>query len=201
MRNDEHLSEETLDSYLDGELDANEHSRIEAHLETCAACCAELEALQELFAALKELEISPVPAPDLVPSVLARIRPPCRDLKLRWLVPTLQGIAALALLTWGWTWLTGYWKEAVHALPTETVVEVCSQAAEWVIAHWTRLNALPIAVWNSTQSWLTHPSSFSNPSFSVPQSVAAGIVLGTLWLACNVMLLRRPLLNGHKTQS
>ena len=73
--------------------------------------------------------------------------------------------------------------------------------AEWGIAQWTRLNTLPIVVGNSVQSWLTHPAPFGNPSLSVPQLVIVGTTLGTLWLACNVTLLRRSPPNGHKTQS
>lgn len=36
----EHLENESLSAYLDGELDAREQSRVERHLETCAVCSA-----------------------------------------------------------------------------------------------------------------------------------------------------------------
>jgi anti-sigma factor RsiW len=201
MRSERHLSEQALNMYLDGESNADERDRAKAHLDACETCRAELHMLRELFVALEELKANPAPAPDLAPSVLARVHPHRRNLGLRWLVPTLQGVATLALLAWGWTRLTGYWTAAViDALPTKALAGTWSQAAEWVSAQWARLHTLPTALWSSTQNWLTHPSLFGSFGFSVPQVVMAGAVLGTLWLACNVMLLRRSQLNGHKTQ-
>lgn len=43
-----------LPAYLAGDLDAAEQRRIEAHLETCAACRAELARLEEAYVALVE---------------------------------------------------------------------------------------------------------------------------------------------------
>jgi anti-sigma factor RsiW len=47
-----------LHAYADGELDAAEAAAVEAHLETCAACRAELAAVRELKAALQALDFS-----------------------------------------------------------------------------------------------------------------------------------------------
>jgi anti-sigma factor RsiW len=201
MRSERHLSEQALNMYLDGESSADERDQVKAHLDACGACRAKLHMLRELFAALEELEANPAPAPDLAPSVLACVRPHRRDLGLRWLVPALQGVAALALLIWGRTRLTSYWAVVVDALPTKALVGVWSQAAEWAIDQWAGLHTLPTAFRSSTQNWLTHPSPFGSFGLSVSQVIMAGAVLGTLWLVCNVMLLRRSQLNRHATQS
>jgi anti-sigma factor RsiW len=201
MGNDEHLSEETLNAYLDGELGAREHGQVDIHLETCTMCLAELQTLQELFVALEELETNPAPTFDLTPGVLARIRPRRRDLRLRWFVPALQSVAALALLAWGWTRLANYWTATVNAVPMETVIGTWSRAAEWGIAQWAKLNALPNATWSSLQSWIIHPTLSRSPGLSPPQLAVTGIILAALWLACNIMLLRRSPINRHKTQS
>ncbi|HUH12725.1 MAG TPA: zf-HC2 domain-containing protein, partial [Longimicrobiales bacterium] len=41
-----HATEGTLQAYVDGELEAFEHSALERHLEACSACVAELEGLR-----------------------------------------------------------------------------------------------------------------------------------------------------------
>lgn len=201
MKSDKHVSEETLNMYLDGELAAGEHSQVEAHLATCETCSTELQMLRELFVALKGLEVNPAPTPDLAPGVMARIHPRPRDLGLRWFVPALQGVAALALLAWSWTRLTSYWTVAIDAWPVKTVTGAWGRTAEWATARWAMLNTLPDIVWSSLQSWIARPALSLSPGFSLSQLAAAGIILAALWLACNVMLLRRSLLNGHKTRS
>ncbi len=52
-----------LHAYADGELDAAEVRAVEAHLETCADCRAELTAIRELKSALRRLDFSEL-APD-----------------------------------------------------------------------------------------------------------------------------------------
>lgn len=60
-----------LHAYADGELDAAEAKAVEAHLETCAACRAELAGIRELKAALRTLDFSEV-APDGLAAVIRR---------------------------------------------------------------------------------------------------------------------------------
>jgi anti-sigma factor RsiW len=201
MGNERHLSEEILNAHLDGELDASEHDRVVAHLSTCTTCLTELEALQELFAALDELGMSSEPTPDLAPTVLARVRPRHRAIKLRWIVPVLQGAAALALFSWGWRPLASYWTAVVNALPMQAAAETWSRTIEWGMAQWTIINASPNTAWSDTQSWIAQlaPATGLGPSW--PQLAAVSAVLATLWLACNIALVRRSLLNGHKTRN
>lgn len=69
-----HLSDETLNLYLDGALDGEARAAADTHLGRCAACRGELAALGELFAALEALPPEPLPA-DLVGPVLAQLAP------------------------------------------------------------------------------------------------------------------------------
>lgn len=63
-----------LSAYLDAEVPEELRRELEAHLEACAACRAELALLQRLDLAFAEL---PLPAsPDVTQRVLARVRRP-----------------------------------------------------------------------------------------------------------------------------
>ena len=131
MTHDEHLSEETVNLYLDGELGENERTHVETHLRACAACQAEVDSLQELFFALDEM--ADAPAPDLVPGVVARIRPRTRLTALQWVIPALQGAAAVGLLAWGWVRLASYLTAAARALPLETLEQTEARAAQLTV--------------------------------------------------------------------
>ena len=71
MDNGNHLCQERIAAYLDGELEASAGALLEQHLLECRVCNAELNA-QRLF--LRELEATLTLAPDLpVPSNFAQI--------------------------------------------------------------------------------------------------------------------------------
>jgi len=180
-------------------LNVTEYDSTEAHLATCETCRTEMQALQGLFAALGE--VTDAPAPNLASSVLARVRPRRGFATLHWLIPAFQGAAAIALLAWSWTRLAGYWAIVTDTLPPKTLDETWKQVGKWAIAQWTALNTLPSAVWSNVQGWLARLTQPSGPGFPLPQLVVVGTIIGILWLACNVVLLRRSLLNGHKIQS
>ncbi|MBS3751663.1 MAG: zf-HC2 domain-containing protein [Anaerolineales bacterium] len=84
---DDHLQENILHAYLDGELTAMEIKTVENHLETCNRCQVRLQELQSTFTALDEL-------PDLALDVdLAT--PVLRSLKAeRDVIPALPWITA-----------------------------------------------------------------------------------------------------------
>lgn len=64
-----HLTEDQLNEYLDGLLEAQLHEQMQAHLSDCAACRAKLASLQTVFKALAGLpELTP--EHNLTPSVL-----------------------------------------------------------------------------------------------------------------------------------
>lgn len=53
-----HLDTETLQGYLDQQLDARRRAEVEVHLSDCPACAGELEAWRALFGTLAELPLA-----------------------------------------------------------------------------------------------------------------------------------------------
>ena len=62
-----------LHAYADGELDAAECQAVEAHLETCAECRAELASIRELKTALHALDFSQLAPEGLAAGIQARV--------------------------------------------------------------------------------------------------------------------------------
>ncbi len=90
--------EELYSDYLDGTLAAAESERVEEHLRSCGQCAAELAALRELTADLRELPQLPLPASFNV-GVRERLRLTHPIPLFSWRNPTFSGaIAALLLL-------------------------------------------------------------------------------------------------------
>ena len=65
---------ERLNDYLDGGLDERERAETAAHLDGCAACGAEAQALRDLLSAAARLPRESVPRRELWPAVAAEIR-------------------------------------------------------------------------------------------------------------------------------
>jgi anti-sigma factor RsiW len=209
----DHLNEQILNMYLDAELSTDERKRVDTHLAACDACRTEMQALQGLFTALEELASAPEPTPNLLPGVLAHIDSRRRAVGLRrlsalWLIPALQGAAALALLAWGWTRLADYWALARQFLPldalrdTQAVLSAqvtvhWATLSGWVMAQWAVLIAWPGTVWDSLQEWAAWMSTFGNSRLSLAQLAVLGASLAAFWLASNAVLLSRAFLNGQ----
>ena len=204
MRDSDHLSEEQLNQYLDGELGEAEYAAAAAHLAACAACRAEVAAGRRLFLALDEL----APAPDLVPAVRARLageRP-----SLTWrrgLALALQMAAVVALLIWAATRPSTYWPGAAETL-LSTLQSWWGGLASWTaglatgLPRWLvelpgTLAAWPGMAWSSVQGWTAGLSAGSDLSLSLVQAVALGALLVVVGLVGNLVLLRRAALNGH----
>ena len=83
--------QDRLSAYLDGELAPEVRLQVAEHIQTCAACRAELSLLERLEEALGALK-APVPI-DLTDLVLARLKPPRR--------PWWQNLAMAASLVIG----------------------------------------------------------------------------------------------------
>lgn len=93
----EHLTSETLQAYLEGELPAKGQVPVESHLATCARCASELEAWSLLFSELDDLP-GLEPSPDFGKRVMAQLpaRPPLLQrlaARTRALLPTRDVIA------------------------------------------------------------------------------------------------------------
>lgn len=96
-----HLSEETLNEYLDGVLPPAALAATGAHLQGCPACRAQLEQLRGLFAALESLPEAPLER-DLAAAVvtaLAARAPLSRGVRLALVV---QALGALAVIVLAW---------------------------------------------------------------------------------------------------
>ncbi|MBN1311251.1 MAG: zf-HC2 domain-containing protein [Anaerolineae bacterium] len=91
-----HLTEETLNKYLDEVLDPSAHLSVEAHLASCPACQNRFNDLQSVFHTLSLLDEKTL-VRDLAPGVLARL--PAPPLPLGWrLVLAIQAGLAMGLL-------------------------------------------------------------------------------------------------------
>jgi hypothetical protein len=197
MRDENHLSEEMLNMYLDGELSKGERDCVETHLATCEACCSELLELQTLFGALDEL--APAPAPNLVPGVLDQIRPRRKVAELwPWSIPALQTATALTLLVWGWTRLVGYWGIAVDTVSFARPRDTWTWVSGWAAERWTALYGWLDVGRFEFQRWSIRLPTFSGLHLSPTQLAVLCALLAALWLVGNAVLLRRALLNGQE---
>lgn len=92
-----HLTEETLNEYLDNALTPAARADVDAHLAACDTCTAELESLRTLFAQIGSLPEATLER-NLTPIVVARL--PVRvgmSRPLGWALAA-QGLVALVLL-------------------------------------------------------------------------------------------------------
>lgn len=193
MKNEDHLNEQALNMYLDGELRAGELARARAHLAACDVCRVELSALQGLFDALDEL--APVLAPDLAPGVLAHLPRPMRR---PWrLALALQTVAMLAWLTWGAARLAGYWPAAVEFLSSQAPLEPWASVVDWAAAQWATLSRWSGVVGDTFQEWTARTSDLGDLYLSLMQLAVLGVVVLALWLVVNTLFLRRILVNGQ----
>jgi anti-sigma factor RsiW len=212
MADEGHLTEQVLNEFLDDRLTAAERARAEAHLETCAACGAELEALRRLFDALAGLPLAP--APDLVPGVLARVDPRRQAPLPRrwwWLVPALQVAAALALLGWGWSQVSDTVAVLGDILPLPAV-DVGWSAVAGRVATWfaelaasvpdgrTLASTWPDAARGAGWRWLSSLPAIDELSLSLAQLAVLVGLLAVAWAVGNAVLLRCNVLNGRVNQ-
>jgi anti-sigma factor RsiW len=196
MKHDEHLSEETVNLYLDGELGEDERTRVEAHLSACTVCQAEVDSLQELFFALKEM--ADAPAPNMVPGVVARVRPRTELTSLPWVIPALQGAAAVGLVACGWVRLMDYLTVAARALPLEALEQTEARALEWLAIQWSALGTWSNAAWAEAKAQMTWGLPFSGLNLPVTGLVVAAALVAIMWLVGNALLLGR-IMYGERT--
>jgi len=116
-----HLDEEQVQSFLEGLLAADERSRVDAHLESCASCQALLLSFEALESALSGLPVAEPPA-DFTACVMARIdeREHSRSAERRVVYAVLATVSAalgVALVLAG----QSAWAPALSAVSTSGV--------------------------------------------------------------------------------
>lgn len=88
-----------IDAYVDGELDAFELSAVEAHLQVCAACRAEVDGTRTLVSRLRASPRELEPPVDAWPRIAAQIAHPRRSV---WpMIATGGALAAAAVALFG----------------------------------------------------------------------------------------------------
>lgn len=89
---------ESLDDYLDGVLTPEAAREVEAHLEGCAACRDEIDALRSLLAEVAELARSIEPPRDLWPQIDSQIARPSWGGRTFWSMRYPLAAAAVLLI-------------------------------------------------------------------------------------------------------
>jgi anti-sigma factor RsiW len=190
-----HLTDESLNEYLDGLLAAAAQSAAASHLATCTACSERLASLRAVFSGLEQLPPAPLRR-DLRAGVMAAVRAqpaavvrPVADLKRRpvQLAFGLQLLAGLALLAFAWPFVAG-----LAGLEPAFAPRWLNGLASGLAGTGTVASAFMAAM----QAWLAGLA--VAPTLPLTASltpVAAGLVLAgavVLWLLSNAVLLRAP---------
>jgi len=170
-----HLSDETLNEYLDAALAAAQQADAQSHLAACPACAMRLSEFQNLFT---ELEAMPDLALDLnlAPVIVTRLgRPAALPGYLRWLAFFQLATAGLALAL-GW--------QLIRAIfPLEMPPQFSALAAGFsglVAADLNLLSSLP-----------KFSFEIPSPGLDLPATTLtiAIVSVSLLWLAGNGLLL------------
>ena len=179
-----HLGAETLNLYLDDELDPAARAAADAHLAACAPCRAELTMLRELYGALDALPLERLPA-DLTAPVLARLAPARRG---RDALPVAllgaQVVLTGLLAAWLAPALAGRTLPRLPGLPGLATLGPATALPDWLAAR-----AAEVAALLGTLMFAT-PGLFAGIA---PARWALVIALaGVAWLVGNRVLLARP---------
>ena len=182
----DHLTDEALQSYLDGQLRETEAGWAAAHLRTCVACqerAAVLEGVFQALGGLPEIRLQR----DLAPGVLSRIRPASDAAgRWRWLVAA-QGLAAGLLAAWVGQSAALEWFAFASArlqAPPSWLVEILA---------WSKAGGETL--WAEAQAWVGFGTEALSrvPEFSWARGLSASPALFAgllvLWLAGNSLLL------------
>ncbi|MCP4655870.1 MAG: hypothetical protein GY856_10680 [bacterium] len=123
-----------IEAYVDAELETGERRRIEAHLDSCAACSSQLELARRIRSELRELE--PQSCPQHVTSAVlahAEAFPTWRRRLASWLAPPRLWQPALALLLAAALGI-GFWYSTIRGPARQQAAEVARAEAEVKLA-------------------------------------------------------------------
>lgn len=107
----DHLTDETLNDYADGVLPVQARLVADAHLEACASCAAELEAIVRMTMRLRSLPSSIEPHRDLRPAIRSRIAAATQEAvpagfrQRRWMLAAAVLLIATTAVTTRWLML------------------------------------------------------------------------------------------------
>jgi anti-sigma factor RsiW len=188
-----HLSNDTLNEFLDGALDGSARAEVEAHLAACRVCSARLEVLGAVFAGLASLPQLAL-GRDLRSGVMAAVRAQNQTALRPFADPrrpaiqvvfALQLLAALALIAFAWPFLASLAQPA-PLIGSADINRFVAQLA----GAWLDFGGLWLALERGLTSATAQPAL---PLEMLLQPVVAGLVLvggGVLWLLGNALLLR-----------
>lgn len=199
MSESEHLSDETLNEYLDGVLSPQAMARADSHLSGCETCTRRLGRSAELFATLEGLPEVPLLrnlAPGIVETLRSRAAAGQRQSrKLTWrlgLALAAEAVGSLALVIL-------YLPQAVAglapaALPdfTDSIAAVLEEAA----VYYTALLATPDPL--GLEALAASLGRLSIPWASVSSLITLLAAATLLWLLGNGILLRRGPLSENR---
>jgi anti-sigma factor RsiW len=179
-----HLGAETLNLYLDDELDPTARTAADVHLAACAPCREELTALRALYGALGALPPERLPA-DLTAPVLARLAPARRG---RDTIPVAllgaQVVLTGLLAAWLAPAIAGRNLLRLPGLPGPATLGPVTALPDWLAARAAEVGA-PIG-----NLMFATPDLFAGIA---PARWALVIALtGVAWLVGNRALLARP---------
>ncbi len=181
-----HLTESTLNEYLDEALDQSARRAVEAHLDACPRCRARLDDLRLVFYSLSLLSEKPL-AHDLTPRILDRLPGPTLPLGWKLALAIQAGVAmgllgAIGQVMMGFLrpmmdtrLLVGGWIDLFNGI---------SFRIPDIDFHMPVIDARPLDL-----------SGYSLP-FSAPVTIILLVTVAILWGLGNARLLR----NGHEVQ-
>lgn len=126
-------TENLLNEYLDGTLDASHQDEAERLLAESEEAQAYLADLELLFADLADLEELPL-ARDLSQDIVAQLDKPTAAWSNWWLVGQIIGVAVLLLFAWPMLQMSWFELETAVSLPTSTF------SLDFISQFWQQLN-------------------------------------------------------------
>jgi len=199
-----HLTDETLNEYIDEALPPSARAAAAAHLAGCAACAARLAALEGVVARFEAVQV-PALGRDLSSDVLRAIaqvpapapRPAARP-AINW-VFAAQALAALLLLALAWPVVSSLASAWINSGPgfVLDLREALAEAQAWFAFVADPVRAVEQG-WSPLRGWwlsLGTVVDFGWPAAALGP-LEAGLLLAAalgLWLVCNGLLLRQPI--------
>lgn len=168
----DHLDEQTIYAYLDGELPAGDQAALQAHLADCGECRLQVDAVKQLFQRISALPDQPLGV-DLASRVLESVRQ-----APIWL-PRLAIGQLLAALAGGAALLLGLGSTAVSQRLTEV--------ARGVVLD---LEATLSSVLTATANALPDPAAFQF-ELGLPAIWSIAVVAAVFLALSNGLMLRR----------